>query len=347
MSTRDAPTTAATAPRHSLRRRAVHRIAAVGRAAFLFTIWLWCALALYFSTVPYLWVRIVLAATFAGGFLWAGMTSRRRSHTLVLFLACFVAIWLYWLTIRPSHDREWSADQALLPQARVDGQRVTVRNVRHCDYVSDANYTVRYYDKTFDLSAPAKLYFVVEPFGPLPGAAHTFLSFRFGDEFLAVSVEVRREQGETFSLLEGMFKQFEIMYVLGDERDLVLLRANIRNNPVYVYPIRATPAEVRSLFLDVLTRVNRLREQPEFYHTLTNTCTTNIVRHMNKLTERPVPAFRLPVLLPGLADRLAYGRGLIDTELPFAEARRRFLINGRARRHAASEDFSMKIREED
>jgi len=140
-----------------------------------------------------------------------------------------------------------------------------------------------------------------------------------------------------------MLKQYELMYVVGDERDLIKLRTNYRKDDVYLYPVRATAEQRRTLFVSMLRRANALRERPEFYNTLTNTCTTNIVRHVNEISPRRVP-LSFKVLLPGYSDQLAYDLGLIDTDLPFEQARQRYRVNARALQFADSARFSTLIR---
>lgn len=270
------------------------------------------------------------------------MAKLKRRH--LLWLPPLLALALYF-SIRPSNDRRWSPDQAVLPWAEIEGRRVRVHNIRNAVYRSTEDYELRYYDKTFDLDRLESLWFVVEPFSGYQGPAHTFVSFGFaGGEYLAVSVEIRKEAGESFSALKGLLRQYEIMYVIGDERDLIGLRANHRGDDVYLYPVRAPRERIEQMLLGMLRRANRLREEPEHYNTLTNTCTTNIVRHVNDIVPGRIP-LRYEVLLPGYSDRLAYELGLIDTGLPFAEARRRFHINERARRYAGRPDFSRLIRE--
>jgi hypothetical protein len=141
-----------------------------------------------------------------------------------------------------------------------------------------------------------------------------------------------------------MLRRFEIMYVIGDERDLIGLRTNVRGDDVYVYPIRAPREKIRALFVEMLARANALYERPEFYNTLTNNCTTNILAHANRITPNRIP-YGKEVLLPGYADELAQRLGLIDTELTLEEARVRFLVNERARMFAGDPDFSLKIRD--
>jgi hypothetical protein len=247
--------------------------------------------------------------------------------------------------LQPSNDRNWSADLAVLPRAEIRGESVTVRNIRNCTYRTTDDYTVNHYDKTFDLAKLDTVDFIIVPFQGMPSLAHTMLSFGFGGEdYLAVSVEIRREQGETYAPLKGMLQQFELIYVVGDERDLIGLRTNHRREDVYLYPARATRAQARALFLDVMRRVNQLADHPEFYDTLTNNCTTNIVQHVNRLKPQRVP-YDYRVLLPGYSDRLAYELGLLDTDLSFEQARLRARVNYLAYLYRDSPDFSKKIRQ--
>lgn len=265
---------------------------------------------------------------------------RRALIVFALAAAAYAAAAAF---IRPSTNRDWAADQRLLPVAEFNGPLVTVRNIRNFDYESVDRYTPAYYDKTFDLRRLDSAWFFVEPFGK-GGAAHTFVSFGFGDrDYVSISVEIRKEKGESFSALKGVLRQYEVMYVVGDERDLVKLRANYRNDPVHLYRIRTTRERMRTMFVSMLRRANRLAEHPEFYNTLTNTCTTNLVRHVNEITPKRIP-FSPAVLLPAHSDRLAYDLGLLDTTLPFEEARRRALINPLARRYADDPEFSRRIR---
>ena len=262
-----------------------------------------------------------------------------------LFLIIVMTILITHLLQKPSNDRDWTADQTILPYAEINGDLVSVHNIRNFSYASTTSYTAAYYDKTFDLDKIKAVYYIVEPFSGLAGSAHTFLSFEFEeDEFVAISIEIRKEKGEKFSPLKGLFNQYEITYVIADERDVVKLRSNFRKDLVYVYPIRTTKEKMSTVFIDMVTRASALREKPEFYNTLTNTCTTNIMRHANNITPKRIP-LSYKVLLPAYSDRLAYDLGLIDTDLSFEEAREKFLINDRAEEFANEPDFSKKIRQ--
>ena len=248
---------------------------------------------------------------------------------------------------RPSNDRDWTLDQDRLPWADFHGRRVDIHNVRYAHYRSTSDFDVVWEDRSYDLNRLRSLWFVVEPFSSpdWEGPAHTLMSFGFdGGDYLAVSVEIRKEKGEEFSPLKGLLRQYEVMYVVGDERDLIQLRTNHRRDPVYLYPIRAPRKRIEQMLVNMLRRANQLRETPEHYNTLTNTCTTNIVRHVNELVPGQIP-WSYKLVLPGYSDELAYELGLIDTDLPFAEAKSHFRVDDDALRAAGREDFSQAIRQ--
>jgi hypothetical protein len=244
----------------------------------------------------------------------------------------------------PSHRRIWKRDLAVLPYAEFQDDKVTVHNVRNTDYITESDYLLRYDNRSYDLDEVEAVYFVVVPFAETPALAHTMLSFGFADgRYLGISVEVRLEEHESYSPVLGAMRQFEIMYVVADERDLVLLRTEHRKCDVYVHKARVTPEQARALFVDMLRRVNDIHQRPEFYDTITNNCTTNIVRHINQLAPGKIPNdYR--VLLPGYSDELAYELGLLDTSLSLDETRRRARITDLAHQHKDDPDFSNKIR---
>jgi hypothetical protein len=246
----------------------------------------------------------------------------------------------------PSNDRDWVPEQQVLAYADLDGDLVRVHNVRNCEFFSYRDCIVEHYDKTYDLSKLQTVDFIMVPFNENRAIAHTMLSFGFeGGEYLGVSVEVRLEKGETYDPAIGLFSQFELIYVVADERDLIPVRAEHRNCDVFVYRTTSTPEQARRLFVDVMKRVNHLRDHPEFYDTLSNNCTTNIVRHINTLAPDRVP-YDYRVLLPGFADSLAHELGLIDNSVPLVEARRRARINERVARFKDDPHFSQRIRGE-
>jgi uncharacterized protein DUF4105 len=265
----------------------------------------------------------------------------RKAAIVIIFLVVAYAILV--IVRRPSNDRDWTLDQRVLAHADFNGPLITVHDIRLCTYRTTSDYTCSYYDKTFDLRRLDSVWFIVEPFGRSRGVAHTFVSYGFGDQFVAISAEIRKEKGEAFSPWLGLVRQYELMYVVADERDVVKLRSNYRRDPVYLYRARTTPDRMRRMFVDMLARANELRRDPEFYNTVTNNCTTNIAGHINTIVPGRVP-FSLAMVLPGYSDRLAYRLGLIDTTLPFEQARAAARINDRAARYSDDPDFSVKIR---
>ncbi len=246
--------------------------------------------------------------------------------------------------VAPSNHRDWTPDQAVLPQVEFHGNQITVRNIRNCDYRTADDYDVHHYDKTFDLDRLTSVDFIVVPFNDIPGIAHTMLSFGFEDQdYLGLSVEIRKEQGESYSPIKGFMQQYELMYVLADERDLILKQSLHYLCDVYVYRSSATPQQCRDLLLDVAARVNKLYDEPEFYNTVANNCTTNIRNHVNRLAPHRVP-YDYRVLLPAHSDRLAFDLGLLERRGSFEETRRNAKVNFQAYLHESSPEFSQLIR---
>jgi hypothetical protein len=269
----------------------------------------------------------------------------RRIGPKVAGLAAALAVlpFLYvHLFERPSMARDWSPDQSIVPRAAFAGDTVVVTNVRNFTYSSESEYSMRHETRSYDLRKLDSVWFVVERFGDTPGIAHTFLSFGFGGEYVAISVEIRKERGETFSPLRGLLRQYELMYVVGDERDIIGLRTNYRRDPVYLYPANTTPDKMRRVFVEMLERANKLADEPEFYNTLTNNCTTSVVRHVNTISQR-IP-FSYKIILPAYSDQLAYDVGLIPTDKPFEAVQAAHRIDGIAQRHGVDADFSRVIR---
>lgn len=249
-----------------------------------------------------------------------------------------------WTSIRPSHDREWIDEQRLLPHATFHDDVVTIHNVRNFRWGPGQEVRPAWETRTYRLSQIQSVWYVLTPFASdWRGPAHAFVSFGFeGGEHVAISIESRRESGEAYSILRGMLKRFEIMYVVGDERDLIDLRVR-RGEDVYVYPIRASRAQVRDMFVAMMGRANDLRDRPEFYGSLANNCTTNLLVHVNSVASRKIRYGR-KILLPGYSDQLAHERGLIDTDLTLDSARARFRVNERATRYAGAPDYSRRLR---
>ena len=275
------------------------------------------------------------------------LTSKRHKVLRVLIYILTILIVGYLLLIafvRPSNDRDWSQDTERTASAVFIDDMVKIKNVRNAKYRSTTDFDARWEDRTYDLKNLESVWFIVEPFSDWRGPAHTFLSFGFGNgEYVAISVEIRKEKEESFSPLAGLLRQYELIYVIGDERDLIGLRANYRQDNVYLYKVRTTPKKMRELFVSMLERANQVAQHPEFYNTLTNTCTTNIVEHINVIAPGRIP-FSYKTLLPAYSDQLAYDLGLIDTVLPSDQYRAAHQINKQAKLNAESAHFSEAIR---
>jgi hypothetical protein len=243
----------------------------------------------------------------------------------------------------PSNDRDWVEEHRLLATAEIKDDKVTVHNVRNAEWLTATDCIVHRDDRSYSLNELESVDFVVVPFEN-KSIAHTMLSFGFGKgAFLGVSAEVRVEKGEAYNAVLGLGRQFELIYVLADEHDLLPVRVKYRKADVYIYRTLATPAQAQAMFKDVLARVNQLAATPEFYDTLSNNCTTNIVRHVNALSPGRVP-YDARVLLPGYCDQLAYELKLLDNRVPFTELKRRAWANERIVKYENSPDFSAQIR---
>jgi hypothetical protein len=318
-------------------------------AGLRFLVWLvltaWASLAIFYSNLPWPELRLGMVLGFAGFATWALWVSRQRRPQIVL-AALFVGVVVWWITIQPSHDRHWRPEVAVMPRAFIDGDLVRLTGVRDFDYRSLDDFTLRYEEREVRLSRLTGLDFYVSHWsdglvGRLVG--HTFLSFDFDDAPpLSISIETRPEVGEGFDPLASLFKQYELIYVVGDERDLVRVRTNYRGESVYLYHLNTSAQNARRLFLIYLRRINELADQPEFYNLLSNNCTLNIVRYANAAGREGL--FDIRHLFNGLVDSYLYHSGRVDTTLPFAELRRRSLINDAAQAADGAPDFSQRIR---
>jgi hypothetical protein len=313
------------------------------RSLFRTLVIAWATLAIYFSNLPLSELRLALAVVFAAFALWAFWLSRRRHMRLVAY-ALVIGVVGWWLTIAPSHDRNWRPEVAVMPRAFIDGNRVRLAGVRNFDYRSRNDFTAHYEEREIDLSHLTGLDFYVSYWSEGP-VAHTFVSFDFDNAApLSISIETRPEVGRGFEPIASMFKQFELIYVVGEERDLVGVRAIHRHESVYLYHLNTTPNDARRLLMVYLARINELADRPEFYNLLTNSCTINIIRYANAAGRKGGFDFRH--LLNGLIDSYLYHSGRVDTTLPFDELRRRSLINKAAEEAdgAPEPEFSRRIR---
>jgi hypothetical protein len=308
----------------------------------------WGVLALIYWDHASPLLRRVLAVLYglaASGLIVGFALRALRWKALAAFASLFIVLLACWKAIEPSNDRDWQTENAVLAYASIDGDRVTLHNIRNFDYRSETDFTPAYYDRTFDLrQLEAVDLFSVYWMGP--AIAHVFLSFGFADgSHVAVSVEARKERSEGYSTVQGFFRQYELYYVVADERDVVRLRTNYRHDPpeqVYLYRLRGSEADARRLFLAYLEQINSLKQHAQWYNSLTSNC-TNSIWLMARLIPGHIP-YSWKILLSGYLPQYLYEQGRLDTRMPFEELRQRAHINALAQAADQDPDFSRRIR---
>jgi len=285
----------------------------------------------------------LLAATFFVA-TWVGLLlPRSRAFGATLFLGFLAMASAWWLSLEPSNDREWLRDVAHTASASIQGDRVTVRNLRNFEYRSEDDFTERWEKRSYDLSRLVGADLFLCYWGS-PWIAHTIVSWEFSDgPNLAVSIETRKEVGEAYSAVLGFFRQFELYYVVADERDVVGLRTNHRGDECQLYRLTTSPEKSRAVLLDYLAEINRLSHEPRWYNAATHNCTTTIRHHAQHVGAGNPWDWR--ILVNGHIDELGYERGTIDGSLPFDVLRERSHINERARAAGVGSGFSERIRE--
>lgn len=307
--------------------RVLRRIAGVA-LALMVALWvIWSAGALYFDLVSNwpagLAPAIFFAAVIVTLFLIRGSGWRKGSGVAVL---C-AGVLAWWLTIEPSNQRNWQPNVSRTAWAEIDGDRVTLHNIRDVVYRSELDYTPEWRTRTFNLSDLQGVDMVLTYWGS-PWIAHPFLSFRFGHaDPVAFSIETRMEEGEAYSTFGGFYRQFELIYVVAEERDVIRLRTDYRKGEdAYLFRIAIQPQRARAIFMDYLETINRMHRQPVFYNALTSNCTTGIRMHAVATTDRPRP-WNWRILLPGKVDELMYMQNGFQTSLPLTEYKKKSHIN--------------------
>ena len=320
--------------------RVIRRTAVALLWVLLASLTLWAVAALYFD-VRISWLRLPLAVIYGLGMLVVWVRVRRPWKALST-VAGFVLVLGWWLSLKPSNDGDWQPDVAVLPYADIAGNQVTIHNIRNCDYHTETNFDVHYYDRTFNLDALRTVDLYLVTWGS-PNIAHMMVSFGFTNgDHVCFSIETRKQKGQDYSAVKGLFRQFELACIVADERDLVRLRTNYRQDEeACLYRVRMTPAQGRTLLLDYLRLVNNLRDRPEWYNAVTDNCTTAI-RTQRAAADRAPWDWRM--LINGHLDELLYERGVIENNLPFAELKQLSHINARARIADKAVDFSQQIR---
>jgi Domain of unknown function (DUF4105) len=311
---------------------------------FLFSFLVWSTLAIRFFGLPGETLPLVASCIFAVSILSAFIFLPNRKRTAYVVSMLFVLVILAWSQKKPSHDRDWLPSVANLPRVKIDGNQAQISNIRNFDYETENDFTPRYYERTYDLNKLETVDYALSYWDGNVAVAHTILSFGFADgEYLAVSVETRLEQGEPQSGLRGLFKQYELIYILGDERDLLRLRTNYRREEVFLYPTTVDRENVRKLFTVIMERVNNIASEPEFYNTLSQSCLSSLVSDFKKVIA-PKSFFDFRRIQNGYSDEMLYENGWIDPKFNFEETKKIFHINQYVQNDITSFGYSTRIR---
>lgn len=264
---------------------------------------------------------------------------------LILLALVLVGVIVFLLVTKPSLHRDWSPDQVLMPGVDfLDDGKIHITNIRNINYRTTRDYDLDHYDREIDLDDLNSAWLVISPFASL-GAAHAFLSFGFTDgTFLAISVEIRRKKGQKFNPVKAFMRQFEMMYVVADELDVIRVRTNCIKYTVRLFPVQAEKKLMQAVFVDILKRADLLAKKPEFYNTLWNNCTTNIIKHTRRFSTKPIPFWNIRYLFPENLDQIAYRLNIIDTHLSYEAAREHFDITKHAQAAEGGPEFSSAIR---
>jgi len=296
----------------------------------------WACGALYFDGPAKALAAILAIAMLAVLFL-----VKSRLRKFFIFGGCFAVVLAWWLTLKPTNEADWQPDVAQLAWADVNGDQVTLHNVRNCDYRTDTDYTPHWDTRTVRLSQITGVDLAIDYWG-VNWMAHPITSFQFADAPpVCFSIEIRKKGSQTYSALGGLYRQFELIYLVSDERDVIRLRTNYRHEDIYLYRLKTTPELARTSFLEYIHTLNVLRDNPRWYNAVTDNCTTAI-RNQRTVAERAPWDWRM--LFNGYGDRMLYERGWIDTSLPFDELKRESLIDARATAANNDPDFSARIR---
>lgn len=284
-------------------------------------------------------LTVIAALALVAGLVFA----KQWRAKLGIFALWFFGILGWWLTLKPVNEADWQPDVARLARAEVDGDTVTLHNVRNCEYRTETDYTPRWETRTVKLSQLTGIDMAIDYWGS-PYMAHPIVSLQFADAPpVCFSIETRKKKGQSYSAIGGLYRQFELVYVVADERDVIRLRTNYRKGEdIYLYRLAIRPEKARERFLEYLQALNRLSEQPRWYNAITTNCTTAI-RGQHPAGERLPWDWR--ILVNGKGDEMLYERNALVTDgLPFAELKQRVHINAAAREANDAPDFSKRIR---
>jgi len=306
---------------------------------------LWGVGALYFSPLLAARWRALAAASYGSASILAFALLPYPGRTAIAALAIFAVLVILFRRIPASNDRDWQADVAVTPHATVNGELVTIHGVRNFAYRTETDFDARWEDRTYDLGKLDSVD-ILAVYWTGKAVAHIMVSFGFQDQdYLAVSIETRKENGESYSTLAGFFRQYELYYVVADERDAIGVRTTYRQpqEDVYVYRLRAPQRNIRRSFLDYIQKINDMRVHPRFYNTLTTNCTTTMLKHTRINPESPPLSWK--ILLSGYVPEYLYQLGRIDTAKPFADLKKLSRVNERAQAADKDASFSQYLRQ--
>lgn len=304
----------------------------------------WASLALWYRVPGPEWMRSLAACAMAlvGVAAIGAVVLRRGLPAVMLFGLVFCGILVWWGWIKPPAVADWAPEVSRQVTGTVDGDTLTLTNLRNFEWRSDTDFTERWETRSYDLSKLRTLDIIMSYWAG-PEMAHVIMSFGFeGGEQLAWSIEVRRRVDGAFSPLADLFKSNALIIVATDERDVVRVRSNIRGEDVQIYRLRSQPDRVRSLLLEYVEDSNRLAKTPEFYNSIATNCTTTVVKMMRAADDKV--AFDWRLIVNGYLPGYLYDRGSVDTRIPLEELVARAHIDGRARAADMSPDFSRLIR---
>jgi hypothetical protein len=325
-------------------RRILRLVGTGALAVFLFLSAVWANLAIAYQLPGSAAVRIGACLVLNLIALAALVAIVQRKHwRAVLVYAAAYALLLAWSgSISASNDRNWAADVVHSITGIVDGDRLSVSNVRNFSWRTETDYTEGWEQRTYDLSKLRSLdLFLVYWMGP--SIAHTIMSFGFADgRYLDFSIELRRPQNDQYSAVAGFFKTHELVYIGADERDLLTLR-KVRNEQIQLYRLRTPPERARALLAEYIKQANDLAAYPRFYNTLTTNCTTTIFNMVRAVTSS-IP-FDWRIILTGHLPGYLYDHGAVDTSVPLEELRQRADVTGRIDAGLSEVEFSSRIRE--
>lgn len=264
----------------------------------------------------------------------------------LLTVAVCAVLSTFFLFLKPSNNRHWVEEFSVLPDVEIDGDVVTIHNIRDWRHSEKETTSHHYISRAFDSNKLERVWFLIEPFGQWDGVAHTYFVFDFIDqEPVSFSIEARREVGEEYSAFLGLFKKYELIYMWGTEQDFTLKRVVQLKNDVHMYPMTVSGEFQKKLFMELAYATQQLKSTPRFYNTLSSNCTNNLAYHANNIQSGAAP-FHYARFLTGYSGQYLYDLGYIPTQLPYEKVKEQYHINTLIDENSINqESFSQDLRE--